>query len=98
MIKSNLKDKIQTEINSAIAQILNIQLIINKPIAKQQIVHQPPPIQPRFVTRYTDDLLPENKKAQNQQFPLKTALSYDYYIVGVKNYPSECSWQFILNN
>jgi hypothetical protein len=41
-----------------------------------------------FVTRRTEDLLPEKKKGQNQQFPLQAALSIDRHIVGVKNWDS----------
>ena len=65
----------------------------------QHTPQQNVPIKPlKFVTRRTDDLEPEQKEAQDQHFPLKAALAYDKYIVGVKNNPNEWSWQFILND
>ena len=77
--------------------------MLNKEQLVEQILQQIPqqivPVkQLKFVTRRTDDLLPAQKKAQNQQFPLQAVLSYDKYIVGVKNYPNGWSWQFILND
>ena len=86
-ITKQLLEKIKTDIDSALAFILNKNEIIQQPL-----------IQRKFVTRRTDDLLPAQKQAQNQQFPLSAALSYDTYIVGVKNNPGNWSWQFILNN
>ena len=52
----------------------------------------------KFYTRRTDDLEPANKEEQNQQFPLQADLSYDKYIIGVKNFANRWSWQFILND
>ena len=75
-ITKQLLEKIKTDIDSALAFILNKNEIIQQPL-----------IQRKFVTRRTDDLLPAQKQVQNQQFPLQSALSFDTYIVGVKNYP-----------
>jgi hypothetical protein len=54
-------------------------------------------VSPKFVTRHTDPYL-SIKKVQDRQFPKQENLSYDNYLVAIKNVDGYYEYDFVMRD